>query len=122
MIEADPDHYFLARHGPPAPEWVKDDYRRCWRNPATIHAICEDYRAGATIDLAHDRADLGRKVQCPTLVLWGEKGLVGQAFDPLAVWRERCADVRGRSMPAAHFIPEEAPDLTYEVLVKFLKS
>ena len=121
MIGADPDLYFLARHGPPAPDWVRDEYRRCWRNPFTIHAICEDYRAGASIDLTHDRADLMRKVQCPTLVLWGEKGLVGQAYDPLAVWREYCTNVRGRGMPTAHFIPEEAPDLTYEVLVDFLK-
>jgi haloacetate dehalogenase len=122
MIGADPDLYFLARHGPPAPDWVRAEYRRCWRDPATIHAICEDYRAGATVDLEHDRADRGRKVACPTLVLWGEKGLVGQAYDTLAVWREHCSNVQGRGMPTAHFIPEEAPDLTYEVLRAFLKG
>ena len=122
MIGADPDLYFLARHRPPVPDWVIEDYRRCWRNPFTIHAICEDYRAGASIDLEHDRADLDRKVQCPTLVLWGEKGLVGQAYDTIAVWRERCADVRGQAMPTAHFIPEEAPEATCEVLLRFLKG
>lgn len=122
IIGSDPKAYFQGRGGPPSPDWVKDDYRRCWSNPDTIRAICEDYRAGATIDLEHDREDLGRKVQCPTFILWGQKGLVGTAYDVLAVWRERCADVAGQGMPTNHFIPEEAPDATYAVMEKFLKG
>jgi len=69
----------------------------------------------------HDRADLARKVECPAMILWGEKGLVGTAYDTLAVWKERCANVQGRAMPTAHFIPEEAPDLTYQVMIEFLR-
>ncbi len=122
IIGANPDNFFLGRQGPPSPDWVKAEYRRCWNMPGTIHGICEDYRAGASIDLEHDRADLGRKVECPTLVLWGEKGLVGTAYDVLKVWKERCSNVQGRGMPTGHFIPEEAPDLTYGVLSSFLKG
>ena len=121
IIGANPDAYYGGRGGPPSPDWVKAEYRRCWSNPETTRAICEDYRAAATIDLVHDRADLARKVECPAMILWGEKGLVGTAYDTLAVWKERCANVQGRAMPTAHFIPEEAPDLTYQVMIEFLR-
>jgi len=122
IITSNPDAYYGGRGGPPSPDWVKAEYRRCWNNAETTRAICEDYRAGATIDLEHDRADLHRKVECPTMVLWGERGLVGTAYDVLSVWKERCTNVTGRGMPTAHFIPEEAPDLTYETMVRFLRG
>jgi len=121
IINANPDNYYGGRGGPPSPDWVKAEYRRCWNNPETTRAICEDYRAGATIDLVHDRADLNRKVECPTMMLWGEKGLVGTAYDVLSVWKERCNNVTGRGMPTGHFIPEEAPDLTYDTMIKFFR-
>ncbi len=98
------------------------EYRRCFRDPATIHATCEDYRAGASIDLEHDSADAGKKVQCPLLVLWGGNGVVGRLYDPLAIWREKAVDVRGHALPCGHFLPEEAPDETLGALRLFLHS
>jgi haloacetate dehalogenase len=96
------------------------EYRRCFRDPATIHATCEDYRAGASIDLEHDAADAGKKIACPLLVLWGEKGVAGRLYDPLAIWRENAVDVTGRALPCGHFLPEEAPEETLAALEAFL--
>ncbi len=126
LIGGDPEYYLrtkLERWSAGteafAPEAVAE-YVRCFRDPATIHATCEDYRAGATIDLVHDRADLGRRVTCPLLALWGARGFVGRAFNVLAVWRERAADVRGRALSCGHFPAEEAPDETLAELLAFL--
>jgi haloacetate dehalogenase len=100
------------------------EFLRAFRNPETVHAMCEDYRAGASIDLEHDEVDqkAGRKVTCPLLVLWGAQGNVGRLFDPLAVWRERATDVRGRAMPSGHNIQLEAPAETLRELRAFLRS
>lgn len=95
------------------------EYTRCFSDPASIHATCEDYRAAATIDLRHDEADMGRKVACPLLVLWGERGFIGRRYDVLATWRERAADVRGQALPSGHFLPEEAPEETLAALEGF---
>jgi haloacetate dehalogenase len=95
------------------------EYLRCFRDPACIHATCEDYRAGASIDLEHHAADGGRKIPCPVLILWGEKGIVGYKQDPIAIWREYAADVRGHSVPNGHFLPEESPDETLAALLEF---
>src|ERR1700712_1241760 len=96
-----------------APEAV-DDYVRCFSDPEAIRASCEDYRAGASIDLEHDEFDAaaGRRVECPALVLWGREGYVGQAYDPLEVWKDYATDVRGHPVDGGHFLPEEAPDAT----------
>ncbi len=98
------------------------EYRRCFLDPAAIHASCEDYRAAASIDLAHDRADSERRVTCPLLALWGARGFVGQKYDVLATWREKADDVRGQALPCGHFLAEEAPDETYAALSAFLKE
>jgi haloacetate dehalogenase len=98
------------------------EFLRAFRNPATVHALCEDYRAGASIDLEHDAADLGRKIACPLLVLWGERGNVGRLFDPMAVWRERAADVRGGPMPSGHNIQLDAPEPFLRELRAFLRG
>ncbi len=98
------------------------EYVRCFSDPGTIHATCEDYRAAAGIDLVHDEADLDRKVGCPTLVLWGAPGLMGQNFDMLDVWRAKCANVSGRGLDCSHFLPEDAPQETYQELKAFFKS
>jgi haloacetate dehalogenase len=98
------------------------EYRRCFRDPATIHATCEDYRASAGIDLEHDEADLDRKVECPLLVLWGDKGVVGRTYDVLATWRERAKTVSGRSLPCGHYLAEEAPDQTGAELLRFFSD
>lgn len=103
-----------------APEALAE-YRRCFADPAVIHATCEDYRAGATIDVEHDKADYGkRRIAAPLLALWGEQGLAQRAADPLTVWREWAADVRGGPVRCGHFLPEEAPEETASVLEAFL--
>jgi haloacetate dehalogenase len=100
------------------------DYERCFANAATIHASCEDYRAAATIDLDHDDADVaaGRKVECPLLVLWGERGVVHRLFAPLADWGDVATDVHGRAIAAGHCLVEEAPEATLAELEGFLRG
>jgi len=98
------------------------EYERCFCRPENIHAACEDYRASAGIDLDHDRASraAGDRIRCDTLVLWGERGIIGKFFDPLALWQAQCAaKVTGRSLPAGHFIPEELPAETAQALLDF---
>jgi haloacetate dehalogenase len=105
---------------PFAPEaWA--EYERCF-TPEMIHASCEDYRAAASIDLVHDRTDRdsGRKVRCPLLALWGEQGVIERCFKPLDEWRRVADDVRGRTLPAGHYLPEEIPDLVIQELETFL--
>jgi haloacetate dehalogenase len=86
-----------------------------------VHAACEDYRAGATIDLEHASADGDRKVTCPLLVLWGERGTVGRLYDVMDIWRRHATNVSGRALPAGHFLPEEAPEDTLTALQAFLR-
>jgi haloacetate dehalogenase len=93
------------------------EYRRCF-DRATVHATCEDYRAGATIDLAHDRAET-RRLACPVLVLWSRHG-IGSAYDVLAIWGSEAADVRGRALDCGHFLAEERPDEVTSELATFL--
>lgn len=95
------------------------EYVRCFSDPAAIHATCEDYRAGRTIDVEIDESDLSRKIACPLLVLWGEKRGIARAHDVLGIWRTRAADVRGRPLACGHFLPEEAPDETARELSTF---
>ncbi len=96
------------------------EYRRCFADPAAIHASCEDYRAGATVDLDHHRADGARRIACPLLVLWGERGLMHRCFDVLAIWRAHArGPVRGHPLPCGHFLPEEAPEETARALLAF---
>jgi len=93
------------------------EYRRCY-TAQTLHAVCEDYRAAASIDLEHDAQDPQQKLDVPLLVLWGEKGVVGRSYDVLQTWRDKAVDgsVSGRALPCGHYLPEEAPD---EVLAEF---
>ena len=104
-----------------APEALAE-YERCFTDPATIHGMCEDYRAAASIDLVHDAADRDRLITCPTLVLWGARSVVGQLYDPLEVWRTYAADVRGQALDAGHFLVEERPQETLATLREFLGS
>src|SRR3981081_2991281 len=96
------------------------EYFRCFRDPAMIHATCEDYRAGASIDLDHDVADLDRKVSCPPLALWGEHGDMHRLYNVLDTWKERASNVSGRPVPSGHFIAEEIPDVLLAELKTFL--
>ncbi len=96
------------------------EYVRCFKNPATVHAMCEDYRASASIDLEHDEADMNRKIECPFLTLWSERGAMGRQYDVLAAWRERAANVSGKGLPGGHSLQEDAPDQTLAELQAFL--
>ena len=97
-------------------------YLRCLSDPATVHGICEDYRASASIDLQHDEADLQQKVRCPLLVLWGANGFIVRKYDILAIWRKRADMVRGYGLPSGHFMAEEAPEETYNALQLFFSQ
>ena len=126
LIGADPDFYLGKKIG----KWSRNEgcfdaaavaeYKRCFRDPATIHATCEDYRAAAGIDLDHDRADLDRKIGCPLLVLWGAEGVIERSYDVLEIWRERTREVTGKALPCGHFLAEEAPEETLAGLLDFL--
>jgi haloacetate dehalogenase len=95
------------------------EYLRCFSNPETIRATCDEYRGGASIDLEHDRADRGRKLGMPLLVLWGERSGQGSGYDVLSVWRDHADNVAGQAIRSGHFLPEEAPDDTYRALREF---
>jgi haloacetate dehalogenase len=95
------------------------EYERCF-TPAAIHAMCEDYRAAATIDIEHDRADGERRLECPVHVLWGERGVVHRLFEPLSDWQAKAdGAVTGRTTPGGHYIPEESPDLLADEMLAF---
>jgi haloacetate dehalogenase len=103
---------------------VQKEYARAMSDPATIHAMCEDYRAAASIDLRHDEADLRqrKKVTCPLLTLWGERGAMGRLYDVLNVWRDWGAQVSGKALPAGHNLHEEIPDVVLAELSAFLSA
>ena len=99
---------------------AQNEYVRCFRDPRTIHATCEDYRASAGIDLEHDRKNLKKKLRMPVMVLWGKQGVIERMFRPLRDWREVAGDVRGRALDCGHFLPEEAPQETLREIRRFL--
>jgi haloacetate dehalogenase len=89
---------------------VQKEYLRTSNQPENIHAMCEDYRAGASIDLKHDEADLNKKIACPLLVLWGANGAMGRLYDVMTIWRERGTKVSGKGLPGGHNLQEDLPD------------
>lgn len=99
------------------------EYVRVFKDPATIHATCEDYRAASTLDIEEATADIqaGRLVTCPLLALWGDQGVVEHCFDALAEWKKVAINVQGKSLPCGHYIPEEVPDLLYDELLTFFQ-
>jgi haloacetate dehalogenase len=104
------------------PDDVRAEYVRAF-TPEAIHAICEEFRASATVDYEQDEADRGRRrIACPVLALWSKRGPVEAWYDPLAVWRAWADDVQGRALDCGHFLPEEAPDETAAELLRFLKG
>lgn len=125
MIASDPE-YFLRCH---LAGQVKIDgavsndamaeYLRTYKNPDTIHAICEDYRASAGIDLEHDKSDQGHPIEAPLLVIWGAMSVVGDLYDVEETWRQKARNVTGFALPCGHAIPEEAPDELASKLLQF---
>lgn len=118
----------LAKWGSPStafPPNVRDAYVRALREPSHAHAICEEYRAAATIDREHDKADLlgGRRIVCPLLAMWSAHGALGTWYTeesgPIALWQAWCDDVQGHALEAGHFFPEEAPEQTADALTRF---
>ncbi|MDN3920888.1 alpha/beta fold hydrolase [Roseateles violae] len=128
LIEADPAAYVrevMGRRGAglaPFHPAALAEYMRCIALPGAAHAVCEDYRAAADIDLAHDLADreAGRRLAMPLMALWGAEGVVQRCFDPLAEWRRVADDVRGQALPCGHYIPEEAPQALLDQALPFL--
>ena len=112
----------IERLAPKMTSDVDQEYLRVRRDPANIHGMCEDYRAAASIDLEHDRADLDKKIGCPLLALWGAKAPMGRLYDVLGIWRERAANVSGRSIAAGHNLQEDAPDVVAAELRAFLRG
>jgi haloacetate dehalogenase len=123
MIASDPE-YFLRRHiaGQVKIEGSVDEvaiaeYLRSYSDPATLHAICEDYRAAASIDLEHDREDQTSRINAPLLAIWGEQSVVGELYDVKVTWQEKANRVSGVALSCGHAIPEEAPaELTGHIL------
>lgn len=127
LIGAEPEFFLrhmlgLARDPNRLEPEVFADYLRCFRDPETIRATCDEYRAGAGIDLAHDRADRARKITMPLLVLWGKTSGQGSGYDMLQVWRDHANDVRSQAIDCGHFLPEDAPEATYAALHRFFKG
>lgn len=130
LIGSDPGFWLRTafRNWSPDPTVFADatiaEYLRTFGTPEGIHATCEDYRAGATCDLNHDRADVkaGRKIACPTLILWGAKGVVGRLFHPLDAWRDLVLSPAGHAIDCGHFIPEEKPEEVVRAFREFFRS
>ena len=131
-------HWFSFLRRPPTPENelkaqydaqlarattdVQKEYGRVMTDPATIHAMCEDYRASASIDLTHDAADLDKTIACPLRVLWAEKGAMGRLYDVMAIWRERGTRVSGRPLPGGHNLQEDVPDLVEQEIRELIRT
>ena len=104
------------------PTEIQLEYLRTSSTPANIHAMCEDYRAGASIDLKHDEADLNKKIACPLRVLWAEKGAMGRIYDVMEIWNERGTKVTGRPLPGGHNLQEDVPDMVLEEILTLHQS
>jgi haloacetate dehalogenase len=128
LIGGDPEYWlraaFYARNpsgaagGSVTPEAFAE-YLRCFRDPAMIHATCEDYRASASIDLEHDDADHATQLKCPLLLIYAANGRLAKCYDMPALWRERAENVQHHGLPASHFLPEEAPERVAALLREF---
>ena len=128
LIDSDPVRYLRSVMGKRhaglaafAPQAMAE-YERCIQIPGSARAICADYRASASVDLAHDQADVdaGRQLTQPVHVLWGQQGAVGQCFDVLGLWRERALQVSGKALDCGHYMAEEAPAQLLEEVNTFL--
>lgn len=129
MIGHDADFYFetcLAGWGDDglsgfAAEQL-DAYRAAWRDPDCIRAMCDDYRAAIEHDLLLDRADLRRKLNCPTLILWGSNGLMDKAYDMSQIWADRLTNMEAQPITGGHFFPDTTPGETIAAIEQFLEK
>jgi haloacetate dehalogenase len=133
LIGGDPQAFFdvhvragmgLGAEAGRYPSAILRAYRRLLDNPGTVEGMCEDYRAGATVDVDHDDADreAGRQIACPVLVLWAARGGLPRFYrDVLQVWRPWAPDLRGDAVDATHFIAEDQPEQTADRLLRFLR-
>jgi haloacetate dehalogenase len=101
---------------------VQKEYLRTSATAENIHAMCEDYRAAASIDLKHDEADRDRKISAPLLALWANSGSIGKIFDVLQVWKEYAQTVTGKGLNGGHSLQEDAPEDVLAQLTAFLQS
>ena len=133
-------HWFNYLRKPPGPEdellkmnqafqaratnEIQREYLRTSATPANIHAMCEDYRASASIDLGYDAEDIkaGKKIQCPLLTLWAANGAMGKLYDVLSIWKEEGVNVSGKGLPGNHSLQESAPAETLAELQQFLRG
>lgn len=130
-------HWFLFLRPAPFPENIMastgqyisggpgelgESFARVYKDPAAIHAMCEDYRASAGMDIAIDEADIaaGRKIECPLNVLWGDNAAMGKQYDVLGIWKLEATNVEGKAMPGGHNFPMENPGPTYTELHRFI--
>lgn len=124
LIGADPAFFWLSKCGAgsaglsPFVQQALDEYLTSFSNPAAIHGACEDYRAAATIDIAHDDAEVG-KITTPLLALWGRDGAIEAHFDCLALWRERAENVTGHALPGGHYVAEQHPQAVLDAWLPF---
>jgi haloacetate dehalogenase len=125
MIKNDPTQYWLlkctnqANGIRPFSDLALEEYLKAFEDPAAIHASCEDYRAAATIDIAHDDADGKKKLKTPIKVIWSESGVIVRCFDPLKLWRQRAENIEGESVNATHYMAEEIPKEISELMLDF---
>ena len=127
MIGNDPEYYIRSKlqmwgaNTEYLTEEIIQEYLRCFTTE-TIQASCEDYRAGASIDLVHHEEDFDKKISCPLQVLWGSKATLEELYDPIKVWKEWALNVEGQSIDCGHFLPEESPVETYNAIINFFKK
>jgi haloacetate dehalogenase len=121
-----PENQLLAQRAAPparAPSPAQLEYQRRNGTPEGVHAMCEDYRAGASIDLVHDGADFRENlIRCPVNTLWADGGAMDRIYDVLAIWREYAERVEGKSMPGGHNMQEGAPQELLVELRRFLRA
>ena len=127
LIGADPDWFWCKKccsgsaGASPFARQALDEYLNAFRDTATIHASCEDYRAAIGIDIEHDNADPA-KLTMPLLALWGAQGAIEAHFDCLALWQRRAEQVTGHTLPGGHYLAEEIPDLVLDAWLPFFEK
>jgi haloacetate dehalogenase len=127
VLSADPERFLRHELGDlvdngTIPQTVWGEYLRVLDSELAMHTMCEDYRAGASIDLQHDRADADLRIACPVQILWGARNPIWERFDMLAIWRAHARAVQGAPIDSGHYLPEEAPDATLKAILPFLSQ